>query len=204
MCCLSFLPPATKLRQGNVFTFCSGGRRAEGLCPSMHHRSHDQGVSVQGGLCPGGPGGSLSRGSLSRGVSLQGSLSSGESLSGGGLCPVGGSLCPGGPSVYGDLCVGGLWPGGSVRGWSLSRGVSVRENSGQTPPRMVTRRWYASYWNAFLFTKSEILHYKLPWHLASLAMLQVCRQQRFYMKQVLMSWYWRLETESVEEHLQYR
>ena len=35
-----------------------------GLCPSMHHRSHDWGVSAQGGLCPGG---SLSRGGLCQG-----------------------------------------------------------------------------------------------------------------------------------------
>ena len=26
-----------------------------GLCPSMHHRSHDQGVSVKGGICEGEP-----------------------------------------------------------------------------------------------------------------------------------------------------
>ena len=57
----ALLPPATKLRQGNVFTsvcqeFCPPG----GLCPSMHHRSHDQ-----GGLCPGG---------LSLGFSVQGGL----------------------------------------------------------------------------------------------------------------------------------
>ena len=47
----------------------------------MLHRSHNQ-----GDLCPGG---SLSRGSLSKGVSVQG-----------GLCPVGG-LCPGGGSLLG-------------------------------------------------------------------------------------------------------
>ena len=69
------LPPATKFRQGNVlqlyvilFTM--------GLCPSMHHRSHDQGVSVQGGLCPGGlcPRGSLSRRSLYGGLCPGGSV----------------------------------------------------------------------------------------------------------------------------------
>ena len=82
----------------SMILFGGGG----GLCPSMHHRSHDQ-----GGLCPGG---SLSRGSLSRG-----------SLSKGGLCPGGlylGGLCPGGliqggslskgVSVQGGLCLGGL------------------------------------------------------------------------------------------------
>ena len=50
----------------SVILFTGGG----GLCPSMHHRSHDQGVSVQGGslssggfLSKGG-GGSLSKGSV--------------------------------------------------------------------------------------------------------------------------------------------
>ena len=46
-----------------------------GLCPSMHHRSHDQ-----GSLCPGG---SLSGG----GALLGGSLSGGGSVSRRGLCP---------------------------------------------------------------------------------------------------------------------
>ena len=65
-----FLPPETKLWEGNVFTpvcqsFCSWGS----LCPSLQLRSHDRGslsrgVSVQWGLCPGGY---LSRGSLSSG-----------------------------------------------------------------------------------------------------------------------------------------
>ena len=50
----NFLPPATKLWQGNVFTpVCDFVHAGGGLCP---------GVSVQGGLCPGDlcPGGSLS------------------------------------------------------------------------------------------------------------------------------------------------
>ena len=84
-----------------------------------------QGVSVQRGLCPGGtlpgggsyqgclcPEGSLSRRSLSRGVSVQG-----------GLCP--GGLCP-----EGSLSGGSLSGGISVWGFSvqktLSRGVSVQ------------------------------------------------------------------------------
>ena len=40
-----FLPPATKLREGNVFT---------PVCHSVHRRVSVQGISVQGGLCPGG------------------------------------------------------------------------------------------------------------------------------------------------------
>ena len=119
----SCLPPATKLRQGNVFTsmcqeFCpwkvsvpactTGHMTGWGLCPG----GLCLGVSVWGfsvwgslseGLCPEG---SLSRGSLSRG-----SLSRGLSLSG-GLCP--GGLCTG-VSVQRSLCPGG----------SLSKGVSV-------------------------------------------------------------------------------
>ena len=52
-----FLPPATKLRQGNIFT---------GICQTFCSQG---GVSVQEGLCPGRSlsGGSLSRGSLSGG-----------------------------------------------------------------------------------------------------------------------------------------
>ena len=60
----TYLPPATKLRQGNVFTRVCDSVHRGGLCPSIHYRSHDQ-----GGLCPGG---SLSGGSLSWGVSVQG------------------------------------------------------------------------------------------------------------------------------------
>ena len=74
------------------------------LCPGMHHRSHDQGVSVQG-------------------VSVQGRVS-----------------VQGGFSVQGGLC-----PGGSLSGGSLPRGSMLGR-----PPSMVTSRWYASYWNAFL------------------------------------------------------
>ena len=100
----NFYRPQTKLREGNVFTpLCHSVHRGRGLCPSMHHRSHDLGVSVQwGGLCPVG-------------VSVQG-----DSLQV-GLCP--GGLCPGG-SLSGGLCQGGLCPGGS-----LSRGISVQEGS---------------------------------------------------------------------------
>ena len=112
-----------------IFTTCVSFCSQRGLCPSMHHRSHDQ-----GGLCP--------LGSLSMGVSVQG-----VSVHG-GLCPGGlflevsvqGGHCPGGSvwevSVQGGLCPrglsrkGGLCPGGGLcpRGY-LSGGVSVRETS---------------------------------------------------------------------------
>ena len=43
------------LRQGNVFTSVCQEFWRGGLCPSIHRRSHDQGVFVGGGdLCPGG------------------------------------------------------------------------------------------------------------------------------------------------------
>ena len=49
------------LEQGNIFTsMCHSVHRGEiGWLPSMHHRSHYQGVCLQGGLHPGGlhPGG---------------------------------------------------------------------------------------------------------------------------------------------------
>ena len=75
-----FLPPATKLREGNAFT---------PVCHSVH----------RGGLCPGGlcPGGLSLRGSLSRG---EGSLSRG-SLSG---VSVRRASVQRGISVKGGLC----------------------------------------------------------------------------------------------------
>ena len=91
-----FLPHATKLRQGNVFTFiCDSVHRGEGLCLGI---LCPKGVSVLclGVLCPKGvslQGGSLSRGLCPRGFSVQGSLSKGV-LCPGVFCP--GGLCPGG------------------------------------------------------------------------------------------------------------
>ena len=106
-------------------------------------------------VCPRGAGGgsrSLSRGSLSWGISIQVSVQ-GVSVLGDlnpGLCP--GGLCPGGSqsrslssrslswgisiqvsvqevSVLGDLnpglCPGGLCPGGLCPGWSQSRSLSM-------------------------------------------------------------------------------
>ena len=55
----TYLPPATKLQQGNVFTRVCDSVHRGGLCPSIHYRSHDQGGLCPGGLCQGGlcPGG---------------------------------------------------------------------------------------------------------------------------------------------------
>ena len=50
----------------------------------------------------------------------------------------------GGGSVQGGLC-----PRGCVQGRSLSRTGSL--SGSPPPPRMVTCKRYASYWNAFLF-----------------------------------------------------
>ena len=72
--------------QGNVFILvCHSVHRGGGLCPRMHHRSHDSGISVQGGSLSRGSlyRGSLYRGSLSRRISVQ----SRGALSRGGLCP---------------------------------------------------------------------------------------------------------------------
>ena len=86
------LLPATKSRQGNVLHLSVSHSVHRGLCPIMHHRSHDRwslsrrGVSVQG-------------------VSVQWGLCSGV-LCLGGLCP--------GVSVWGGLCLGGLSPGESL------------------------------------------------------------------------------------------
>ena len=85
------------------------------LCPSMYHRSHDQGISVQGGLCSIR---SVSRGSVSRGSVSGGSLSKG-------------GLCPEGVSVQRSLC-----PGGLCLEWVSIQGVSVQGDFPQTetPP----------------------------------------------------------------------
>ena len=122
-----YLPSATKCRQGNVFTPVCDSVHREGLCPSIHHRSHDQGglcpgVSLSEGLCPGGLclGGLCSEGSLSGGSLSRGSLSR-ESLSG-GVSVRGRGLCYGHPSTP------------------------------DRDPHTVTSGWYAFYWNAFLFT----------------------------------------------------
>ena len=75
---MNFLPPATKLRQGNVFTPVCHSVLGWGISvPACIIGQMTRGVSVQGGICPGG--------SLSRGISVR------EGLCPGGLCP-GGSL----------------------------------------------------------------------------------------------------------------
>ena len=127
---VNLLPPAMKLRVGNVFT---------PVCDSVHW---------------GGGGslwGSLSRGSLSMGVSVHRVSVQGVSVQGisiqGGLCPGRGSLSV---SLWGSLSRGylsseSLSRGSLSRGLCPRRGVPVREI-----PRTVTCGWYASYWNAFL------------------------------------------------------
>ena len=135
-------------------SLCSQGD----LCPSMHHKSHDQGslsrgISVWGSLSRVSLSrGSLSRGSLSRrglclGVSvwrpLSRDLCPGRSLSQGvsvqGV-PVQGGVYPGGSLLRGYLS-GGLCPGGLSRGvsvWGVSvQGVSVRETPLYGNERMV-------------------------------------------------------------------
>ena len=105
-----------------MFLHLSVSHSVHGGClyPSMHHRSHDQGISVQGvsvlsGLCPGVCvwGGSVQEVSVQRG-----SLSRGD-------------LCPEGVSVQRDLCPGDLCPE-----WVSIQGVSFQGDFPQTetPP----------------------------------------------------------------------
>ena len=96
---MEYLSPATKLRQGNVFTPVCDSFHRGGLCPV--------GSLSKGVLCPGG--------SLSREVCVQ------VGLCPRGLCP--GGLCPGSLRQRGSLSRGSL-----LRG-SLSRGVSVQGTS---------------------------------------------------------------------------
>ena len=80
-------------------------------------------------------GGSLSSGSLSRGVSVQGNL-----------CP--GDLSSGGFSVQEVSVQASLCPGGTVQGVSVQGGLCPGLVSVQGDPRMVKSGRYASYWNA--------------------------------------------------------
>ena len=96
-------PPATKLRQGNVFTslrqeFCPhGGECVSAPACTTSHMT--RGGSGQGDLCPGG-------------VSVRRVCAQGVSLCPGGLCPEG-SLSRGrAVPVQGGLCLGYLCPGG--------------------------------------------------------------------------------------------
>ena len=95
-----FLPPVTKLRQGNVFTPVCDSVRGGVLCPGVGF-CVQRGVSVRGVSVQrvSVQEVSLSRMSLSGGgASVQGEvLGLGGSLSRGCLCPEG--LCPGGVSV---------------------------------------------------------------------------------------------------------
>ena len=159
--CLSFLLPPQQSCGKVMFLHLSVSHSVHGvgggiwgLCPNMHHRSHNQ----KGGLFPGGSlsGGSLSNGSLSRGVSVWGISVQGRFLSSGvsfqrGLCPglslPRGSLPRGvsaqGVSVQGGYLLGNLCPGGLCLGVSVQGGSMLR-----TP---VTSGRYTSYWNAYLF-----------------------------------------------------
>ena len=127
------------LRQGNAFT---------PVCDSVHGG---------GGrfFVPTCTIGHMTRGSLSRGVSVWGSLSGGSLSSG---VSVQGVSIQKGVSVHRGLCPAGSLSGrylsrGSLSRGSLCRGFSVRETPIQRPPCTVMSRWYASYWNAFLFGK---------------------------------------------------
>ena len=121
-----YLQPATKLRQGNVFT---------PVCHSVHRGGWVSVPACTTGHMTGG--GVLSGGSLTAGLCL-GGLCPGRSLFR-GLCPV--HLCPVGSlsrrvSIWRGICPGGSPSGGSLLG---------------RPLHMVMGGRHASYWNWFLF-----------------------------------------------------
>ena len=117
----TYLPPATKLRQGNVFTpVCDSVHREGGLC--------------LGGLCPGPGwisvwGGALSRQGSVGGVSVQE-----------GLCPEGvsvqGGLCQGDPPAAVRLCTGGTHPTGMHSCFTCLYGIIVCDQESGTKIRL--------------------------------------------------------------------
>ena len=138
------LPPANEV-WGKVMFFIpmchSVHRWGRGWLPSMHNRSHDQGVCI-------------------RGVCLQVGLHSRESVSR-GFC-----IWGGGGSVSRGVCLqeSRLHPGESASKESASRGVCLQRRAYiqggwvDPSPRYMgyCRIWstsgqYTSYWNAFLF-----------------------------------------------------
>ena len=153
-----FLHPYVILFTGGASVSLWGGS----LCPG--------GVSVQGESLSRGTlsrawTGTLSRGSLCWGVSVQECLCLGGYLFRkvffqGVVCPgesvtrgvsVWGVSAQGGVSVQGVSVQGGLCPrGGLSPGVSLSRGLSVTET-----PHTVIYGQYAFYWNAFLLFGSK-------------------------------------------------
>ena len=131
------LPPANEVWGKVMFLHLCVILFTEGLCPSMHHRSHDRGFCVPGSMSTR----SLSTGSLSRGGSLSGGLCLGASVQGASVQgdSVWGSLSKGslsraslsmvvsvqGVSVQGDLCLGvSVWE--SLSRGSLSWGLCLR------------------------------------------------------------------------------
>ena len=147
----NFYPPKVKrsLGQGNVLPPVCHSVRGGGYRPQHASQVTWQGAWQSGVLCAGG--------------SVQ------------GVC-AGGSLCRGSLSgILGDLSAGGsVWGTGG----SLSRRVSVRETpQTETPPygNKQTSRWYASYWNAFLFVIITTFKRSL-WRLCFYMCLSFCPQ----------------------------
>ena len=136
-----FLPPATKLAQGYIFT---------GVCDSVH----TGGVCVfPGGACVvarGGMHGCWGGGAcmVARGVCV---VARGCAWlpGGGGMCGCRGTCDCEGHAWLPGACMGGhAWlPGGMHGCQGACMGYEIQSMSG----------WYASYWNAFLLHVSVIL-----------------------------------------------
>ena len=143
-----FLPPATKLRQGNVFTsvcqeFCPRGGGG-GMVGGMHGRGACMAV---GGACMAVGGHAWQWGGIHG--------SGGHAWQWGGACMAGEGACVAvGVCMAGGVCGSGghAWWGGVWRGGHVWQMRCMRGGGG-----MCGRRnghcsgWYASYWNAFLF-----------------------------------------------------
>ena len=136
-----FLHLCVILFRGVSVKACITGHMTGGLCPGC---SLSRAFSVQGGLCPRSlcPGCSLGVSVTEvsvQGVAVYGGFCPGWYLSKGGLS-LGGALS--GVSVQGVLCPGKcLCPVGSLSG---------------RPPGTVTSGRYASYRNAFLFSRKWV------------------------------------------------
>ena len=130
-----FLPPATKLGQGNIFrSVC------QEFCPQGGGSMHGRGACMAGGVCM--VGGMHGR---------EGVCMAGGHAWWGGACVAGGwGMCGRGHAWQGACMAGGMCGRGSVHG----RGADMHDGGGVHGRYYEIRSmsgWSASYWNAFSF-----------------------------------------------------